>query len=226
MESPRRKSARNEAPACPICGRCFPADEIEAHAAECAARAFGEDEPAPQEPPEAPHPDEAEPRRRRRRTDRARVPVNTQYDKHLPSARSRAVARSAPAHGRTWAVPGGEAAQLRGGAVIYAAELPEHLQARVEAADDALALLAPEAVSFTNSRGALDKRKTEEYRRRVQEEEYQLELYRSTMGASKKADVQEPPEPQLSLRIAFDSEGTASAVKVEPKPRPSVTSPR
>ena len=46
------------------------------------------------------------------------------------------------------------------------------------------------------------------------------------MGASKKADVQEPPEPQLSLRIAFDSEGTASAVKVEPKPRPSVTSPR
>ena len=171
MESPRRKSARNEAPACPICGRCFPADEIEAHAAECAARAFGEDEPAPQEPPDAPHPDEAEPRRRRRRTDRARVPVNTQYDKHLPSARSRAVARSAPAHGRTWAVPGGEAAQLRGGAVIYAAELPEHLQARVDAADDALALLAPEAVSFTNSRGALDKRKTEEYRRRGQEEE-------------------------------------------------------
>ena len=226
MESPRRKSARNEAPACPICGRCFPADEIEAHAAECAARAFGEDEPAQEPPPEAPHPDEAEPRRRRRRTDRARVPVNTQYDKHLPSARSRAVARSAPAHGRTWAVPGGEAAQLRGGAVIYAAELPEHLQARVDAADDALALLAPEAVSFTNSRGALDKRKTEEYRRRVQEEEYQLELYRSTMGASKKADVQEPPEPQLSLRIAFDSEGTASAVKVEPKPRPSVTSPR
>ena len=44
MESPRRKSARNEAPACPICGRCFPADEIEAHAAECAARAFGEEE--------------------------------------------------------------------------------------------------------------------------------------------------------------------------------------
>ena len=44
--------------------------------------------------------------------------------------------------------------------MIYAAELPEHLQARVDAADDALALLAPKAVSFTNSRGALDKRKT------------------------------------------------------------------
>jgi hypothetical protein len=158
MESPKRKTRGTDSAACPICGRAFPAAEIEAHAAECAARAFGEDRP--QEEPEAAHPGSSSRRRRDRPARQARVPVSTSYDKHLPSARSRAVSRSAPASGRCWAVPGGEAAQLRGGAVIYAAELPEHLLGRVDAADDALALLAPEAVSFTNSRGALDKRKT------------------------------------------------------------------
>ena len=139
--------------------------------------------------------------------------MNTQYDKHLPSARSRAVARSAPAHGRTWAVPGGEAAQLRGGAVIYAAELPEHLQARVDAADDALALLAPEAVSFTNSRGALDKRKTEEYSEGSKKKNTNWSCIEAH-GRVQESGCSRAARAPAVLRIAFDSEGTASAVKV------------
>jgi hypothetical protein len=62
----------------------------------------------------------------------------------------------------------------------------------------------------------------------VQEEEYQLELYRSTVGvggAPEKAESP-PPEPQLSLRIAFDDKGTASATQMKPVTRRPLTSPR
>lgn len=42
-----------------------------------------------------------------------------------------------------------------------------------------------EAVSLTTAKGTIDKRRTVELQRRIQEEEYQLELYRSTKTAGK-----------------------------------------
>ena len=44
-------------------------------------------------------------------------------------------------------------------------------------------------------------------------------------GAPKKAESS-PPEPQLSLRIAFDDKGTASATQMKPVMRRPLTSPR
>lgn len=45
--------------------------------------------------------------------------------------------------------------------------------------------LPVEAVSLTTAKGTIDKRKTLELQRRIQEEEYQLALYRSTKTAGK-----------------------------------------
>ncbi|EGB04375.1 hypothetical protein AURANDRAFT_67270 [Aureococcus anophagefferens] len=140
------------------------------------------------------------------------------------------------AHGKTWRVPGGEAARLRGGSVIYAAELPPHVLERVARAESVLASLRPEACSFTTGKGTLDRKRTNEYRRRVQEEEYQLELYRSTLGApapprppppetrdaraerrSAADDAPPPPppephQPKLLLRVHVGDDGRAAAV--------------
>lgn len=102
--------------------------------------------------------------------------------------------------GMIWAIEGGEAIQLRNMPLIHTTvravslgnitslpqELPAHLVKYVLNLDDRLKQLPPDAVAISTTKGNIDKRRTIELQRRIREEEYQLELYKSTKTSSKR----------------------------------------
>ncbi|KAJ8613689.1 hypothetical protein CTAYLR_003161 [Chrysophaeum taylorii] len=110
--------------------------------------------------------------------------------------------RRAPKHvaqhqAKTWTIPGGEAIQFRNAPVIHVMALPNHLLERVRFIEDRMRHFPAEAVSVTTSKGTIDKKKSAELQRRIQEEEYQLELYRSTRPTRR-------PHPEIEATF-FDT---------------------
>lgn len=95
-------------------------------------------------------------------------------------------------------------------------ELPNHLVEHVEHVDDLLRQLPVEAVSISTTKGTIDKKKTAELQQRIQEEEYQLELYSSTRTSSSRPQ-------RKSRRVQYYDSSTALIDAAEARTGPRLT---